>query len=176
MGNEQKDWYADKRQSVRYIMKNSDRKLKNHTEICTNMLSFYLSSRYGTSSIGGIPEWYQIEKFIIFETRGKRALGYSDLNQIKHLIEGKSAYDLQIKQFHQELKMWVLNGWGWMPVADSVFRDAYKQRKYFRTYVKALIKIIRNAKTTSMYNVLAGYSGFTVKEKEEISQYYMNRK
>jgi hypothetical protein len=151
-------------------------KRSSHLEITTNILNFYLSNRYGSSCIGGIPEWFQVALFIKTETHGKKNLTISEKNQIAHLIEGKKLYDLQIKQFHEELSMWVRNGWGWKPVADAALEDAYKQRKHFRTYVKALIKIIRNIEATSCYDVLTKYSGFSEKEKNKIIEYYMYAK
>ena len=114
------------------------------------------------------PTREQIDIFTQIESRGVGDISNEELLSVEPMINGKEQYDLQIKMVHQELKEWVLNQWGWYYPIDSIFNSVWRDRKHLKTYIKFLIKLIRNLKKDGSVPTLLRYSGFTEKEKLEL--------
>lgn len=114
------------------------------------------------------PTREQIDIFTQIESRGSMHLTEEELDLVKPLLNGKEQYDLQIKMIHQELKEWVINGWGWWGPIESIFSNAWRDRKGLKVYINFLIKLIRKLRSEGSYPVLLSYSGFSDDERCEL--------
>lgn len=141
-------------------------KLKpKHFEVAST-ISYFVDRNYYPNF--NKPTREQINIFTQIESRGSTHLTNDELYLVKPLLNGKEQYDLQIKMIHQELKEWVINGWGWWGPIDSIFSNAWKDRKELKTYIKFLIKLIKKLKSEGSYPVLLSYSGFSDDERCEL--------
>jgi hypothetical protein len=73
---------------------------------------------------------------------------------------------------HYEVKEWIMNGWGWYPPIESIFNNAFRERKHCKTYIKFLIKFIKKLKTDGGLVTLMSYSGFSTEEKNDLYNSY----
>ena len=110
----------------------------------------------------------QIDLFTQIESTGDGHLDDDQLKLVEPLRNGKTLYDLQITMIHQELKEWVIKGWGWYGPMDSIFRNVWPERHERKTYIKFLIKLIRNLKDNGSHPTLVSFSGFNEIEKKEL--------
>ena len=136
-------------------------KLKNkHFEIAETISYFVDRNPYTGFPDFVEPTREQVNLFTEIETYGKkRKLSEEEYTLVKPMLNGKENYDLTLKMFHEELREWVTNGWGWYGPVTSIIEEAEKEPK-LNSYVKAIKKIKEKIEDTSALEVLAHYTGF----------------
>ena len=158
------------------IMNRKQRKWKDFHEYSTMLYRMYLIDEYGLNGCGDIQcNENLIKLFHQFESHGSSRMSEEEISKIHPFIRGKMSYELNIKMFHQELSEWVRSGNGWYYPSMEFMHSIFKERRYYRSYVKAILKILKNVRDTSIYDVLINFTGFDDSEKEKIFQYYMNK-